>query len=115
MPEINGLKSGRSPQLKCVFFVPDSHKEIVKNAMFASGAGGLGDYDCCSWETLGTGQFRPKNSARPFIGDLDSLCFVSEWRVEMLVPKEKKTNVISALIESHPYEHPAYELLLLAE
>ena len=95
--------------------MPDSHKEIVKNAMFASGAGRLGDYDCCSWETSGTGQFRPKSNSRPFIGNLDSLCFVPEWRVEMLVPKDKKNAIIKALLESHPYEQPAYELLLLVE
>lgn len=55
---------------KICFFVPENHVDLVKNALFEAGAGRIGDYDNCSWQTLGTGQFRPLKNSSPTIGQL---------------------------------------------
>ena len=101
--------------LKCIFFVPESHKESVKNALFAVGAGTLGNYTNCSWETKGMGQFKPQKESQPFTGSEGELTRIPEWRVEMLVKKNIKANAIDALRDSHPYEEPAFEFLNLAD
>ena len=94
-----------------VFYVPASHVEVVKGAVFAAGGGAIGDYDACCWQVLGTGQFRPGKGAKPYIGDLDSLTKVDEYRVEMVVAKASKAACVAALKASHPYEEVAYHLL----
>ena len=69
---------------KLVFFVPESHKETVKTALFSKGAGQYQGYDCCAWETLGQGQFRPLEGSQPFLGQTNEIEKVDEYRVEML-------------------------------
>lgn len=96
--------------LKLVFFVPESHKEIVKKAVFSQGAGRFDGYDCCSWETLGEGQFKPLLGSQPFIGEQDKVEKVAEYRVEMICTMDNVNAVLQALIHSHPYEVPAYEV-----
>jgi hypothetical protein len=95
---------------KLVFFVPDSHKEQVKTALFEQGAGQYQGYDCCAWETLGHGQFRPLVGSQPFIGQTDIVERVEEYRVEMLCQSEHIKAVLQALIANHPYDVPAYEV-----
>ena len=95
---------------KLVFFVPESHKEKVKQAVFAQGAGRYVGYDCCSWETLGSGQFKPLSGSQPFIGEQDKIEIVAEYRVEMICAADNIKAVLQALIHSHPYETPAYEV-----
>lgn len=99
--------------LKLVFFVPEQAVEEVKQAVFAQGAGKLGDYDQCAWQTLGVGQFRPLAGSRPFIGEQDVVEVVAEYRVEMLVDEALIYQVIAALKQAHPYEEPAYEVIRL--
>lgn len=94
---------------KLIFFVPESHKERVKQAVFEAGAGRFEGYDFCSWETLGNGQFRPLLGSQPFIGNHDKLEQVSEYRVEMICDDTVLKPVIKALLLAHPYERPAYE------
>ncbi|MFW5425650.1 MAG: NGG1p interacting factor NIF3 [Methylophagaceae bacterium] len=96
--------------LKLVFFVPESHKESVKDAVFEQGAGRYEGYDCCSWEILGKGQFRPLSGSQPFIGQQNETETVAEYRVEMMCSEEHIRAVLLALINSHPYETPAYEI-----
>lgn len=91
-----------------VFYVPQSYLEQVKQALFAAGAGQLGDYEHCCWQVLGQGQFRPTAAANPFIGQPGSLEQLAEWRVEMLVPASCIKAVLQALRQSHPYEEPAF-------
>lgn len=98
---------------KIVFFAPHSCKELVKTAMFAAGAGTLGNYDCCSFEVKGTGQFRPLAGSGPFIGKIDQLELVDEYRVEMLCSDAKLDAVISAMLAAHEYEEPAYDIIKL--
>ena len=90
------------------FYVPNKQCEQVKQAMFNAGAGILGNYQECSWQTLGEGQFRPLEGSQPFLGESHKLENVEEYKVEMLCDVEKIELVIQALISSHPYEVPAY-------
>lgn len=94
---------------KIVFFVPTEQKESVKEAIFNAGAGRYENYDCCSWETLGTGQFRPLEGSNPFIGSQGAVEQVEEYRVETLCKEELLDEVLKVLVEAHPYEEPAYE------
>ena len=90
------------------FFVPETHLEIVKNALFEAGAGKYKNYDCCSFEVKGIGQFRPLQGSNPFIGQKDVIEKVIEYRVEMLCMDKYLKPVLKKLIEVHPYEEPAY-------
>lgn len=96
--------------LKLVFFVPESHKEAVKNSVFEQGAGRYEGYDCCSWETLGMGQFKPLSGSQPFIGQQGTIETVAEYRIEMICSEEYIQAVLRALMNSHPYEMPAYDV-----
>lgn len=100
---------------KLAFFVPASHVEVVKAAVFAAGGGRIGDYDHCAWQTLGQGQFRPLDGSQPFLGQTGQVEVVEEWKVELVVADELIAQVVAALKQSHPYETPAYEVWRLAE
>jgi len=100
---------------KLAFFVPPSHVEQVKSAVFAAGAGRIGAYDCCAWQVLGQGQFRPLDGSQPFIGQTGQIEQVQEWKVEMAVADDLIQQAVAALKHSHPYETPAYEVWKLAE
>lgn len=91
-----------------VFYVPETEAEKVKTAVFAAGAGALGNYDQCCWQTTGTGQFRPLTGSQPFIGTPDKVEKVTETRVEMICPQGTIKAVISSLKQAHPYETPAF-------
>ncbi|MGI3131595.1 NGG1p interacting factor NIF3 [Halopseudomonas pachastrellae] len=95
---------------KLCFFVPASHVEAVKQAVFAAGAGRLGDYDCCSWQVLGEGQFRPLAGSQPFIGQQGEIERVAEYRVELLCAADCIEAAIAALRKAHPYEEPAFDV-----
>ena len=100
---------------KLCFFVPESHLEPVKQAVFAAGGGRIGDYEHCCWQVLGQGQFRPGQGADPFIGKAGELETVAEYRVELVCEDELIADVVAALKAAHPYEEPAYDVLRLAE
>ena len=101
--------------LKLIYYVPESHLEVTKQAIFAAGAGGIGDYEHCAWQVLGMGQFKPMNGANPFIGQLNTLEQVPEWRVETIVPEGQAQAVAQALKASHPYEEPAFEFIQILD
>ncbi|MBD1589921.1 NGG1p interacting factor NIF3 [Pseudomonas typographi] len=100
---------------KLCFFVPPSHLEAVKQALFAAGGGRVGAYDHCCWQVLGQGQFRPLPGSQPFIGSTGEVEYVGEWRVELVVADHLIEPAIAALKASHPYETPAYEAWRLAD
>ncbi len=89
------------------------HKEKVKEAMFAVGAGRIGNYDACSFEWTGEGQFRALEGSNPFIGQLNKVEVVKEIKVEMVVEDHLISNAIMAMKASHPYETPAYGVIKL--
>jgi len=94
---------------KIVFFVPESHAELVKRAVFQAGAGRFRGYDSACWQTTGTGQFRPLPGSEPYLGEAGRLELVPETRVETVCADEFVRPALRALVESHPYEEPAYE------
>lgn len=100
---------------KMCFFVPETHLEAVKSAVFSAGAGRIGDYDQCCWQVKGEGQFRPLAGSQPFLGKQGALEKVAEFRVELVVEKSCAKAVIQALKQAHPYEEPAYDLMALVE
>ncbi len=100
---------------KLCFFVPEDCKEEVKKAVFASGAGKIGNYDQCCFETKGRGQFRPLDGSNPAIGSLKEIEYVQEVKIEMVVSNEKISHALRALVDSHPYEEPAYDVFKCAE
>lgn len=95
---------------KLCFFVPPAQVEQVKQAVFVAGAGRIGNYDCCSWQVLGQGQFRPLLGSNPHIGQQDSLEQVEEFRVEMVCAAEHIRAAVAALRAAHPYEEPAFDV-----
>lgn len=100
---------------KLVFYVPVDQLETVKNAVFAAGAGRIGDYEHCCWQVKGSGQFRPLVGSQPFLGTVDELEVVDEFRVEMVCEDELIRNALRALLSAHPYEEPAYDVWQLAD
>jgi hypothetical protein len=99
---------------KLVFFVPESHLEQVKAAVFSAGAGQMGNYDQCCWQVLGQGQFRPLAGSSPFIGEQDRLTSLPEYRVEVICADKDIDAAVAALRLAHPYEEPVFDLWRLA-
>ncbi|RDL42778.1 NGG1p interacting factor NIF3 [Marinomonas piezotolerans] len=93
-----------------VFYVPETHLEAVKRAVFAAGAGKMGNYEHACWQVKGQGQFQPKVGATPYVGDVGRLEVVSEYRVEMVLMASCREQVVRALKLSHPYEEVAYQI-----
>ena len=100
---------------KLAFFVPPDQAESVKQAVFAAGAGCIGDYQECCWQTEGVGQFRPSAAADPFIGEAGKLETVVELRIEMVCDDPFIHAALAALKQAHPYEEPAYDVWRLAD
>lgn len=98
---------------KLIFFVPPSDLEQVKRALFAAGAGSLGNYEQCCWQTLGQGQFCAKLGASPTIGEVGKLEELEEYRVEMVCDDSHIKATIAALRLAHPYEEPAFDVFEL--
>ena len=103
------------PRYKLCVYIPDSHVDSVKQAMFDAGAGRIGDYDCCAWQVAGEGQFRPLEGSDPFLGKHGELEKVREYRVEMICAGEHLDAAIAALKLAHPYEEPAYDVIVLID
>ncbi|MFA6239207.1 MAG: NGG1p interacting factor NIF3 [Bacteriovorax sp.] len=100
---------------KISFFVPHNSAEKVKQAMFEHGAGRIGNYEQCSFETEGMGQFMPLLGANPAVGTLNELEKVAELKIEMVCNDECIRQVVNALKKNHPYEMPAYDIIKLID
>lgn len=96
-------------------YIPESHLNKVKEAMFAAGGGKIGNYDSCCWQTEGKGQFRPLENSKPYLGQIGSVKTVIEWKVEMVCADDKVAAVVDAMKKAHPYETPAYLVLSTQE
>lgn len=99
---------------KIVSYVPNDHTETVIEALSDAGAGAVGAYDRCSYQTPGTGTFRPLAGSDPFLGASGEISQVAENRVEMIMPRDRRDRVRTALLSSHPYEEPAYDITEIA-
>lgn len=95
---------------KLVVFVPQTHEEIVEEAIMRAGAGHVGNYSHCSFKTNGIGTFLPLEGSTPFIGSTDKLEHVKESRLETIMPEKTSKSVIKAMLKAHPYEEVAYDL-----
>ncbi len=98
---------------KLIVFVPVEAAGQVSEAVFAAGAGWIGNYSRCSFQAQGTGTFLPLEGAKPAIGKKGRLEKVPEIRFETIVPAEKLESVIAAMKKTHPYETPAYDVFKL--
>ena len=101
-------------QRKLVVFVPREALDTVREALFAAGAGRIGDYERCSWYTQGTGTFRGGATTRPAVGEPGREERVAELRLETVFPADRQEDVVAALRRAHPYEEPAFDVYALA-
>ncbi len=123
LAEIVGIRDGEpigdyveNPQgdnYKLVVFVPVESAGKVSNAVFAAGAGAIGNYSNCGFQVEGQGSFLPLEGARPAIGRKGKLEKVSEMRFETIVPAGKLEQVTAAMKKAHPYETPAFDIIKL--
>lgn len=117
MAQMLGLKdiAPLQPQtdltLKLVTFVPPENFHEVRMALFDAGAGKIGNYDSCSFSVQGTGTFRALDGASPHIGEIGKEHFQTEERLEVILPSWRRNAVEEALLQTHPYEEPAYEFI----
>ncbi len=100
---------------KLVVFVPAEALDAVRDALFAAGAGRIGDYERCSWYAEGTGTFCGGEATSPTLGERGREERVPELRLETVYPAEREADVVRALREAHPYEEPAFDLYPLAD
>lgn len=96
--------------VKLVTFVPTSHQEAVRSALFEAGAGQIGSYDCCSYNLIGKGTFKAGEGTNPFVGEYGKLHTEEEVRIETICPRSIISKVIKSLIAAHPYEEVAYDI-----
>ncbi|HEX6680058.1 MAG TPA: hypothetical protein VF063_05380 [Gaiellaceae bacterium] len=99
---------------KLVVFVPAEALDAVRDAIFAAGAGRIGEYERCSWYTEGTGTFFGGEATNPALGERGREEHVPELRLETVYPVDREEEVVRALREAHPYEEPAFDLYPLA-
>ncbi len=104
---------GRERLLKLAVFVPEDHVEEVRGAITAAGAGYIGNYSHCTFQTAGTGTFMPLAGTEPFIGEQGRLEYAAEYRLETIMPESAAAAVVDAMLKAHPYEEVAYDLYAL--
>ncbi|WP_244929054.1 Nif3-like dinuclear metal center hexameric protein [Nocardioides sp. W7] len=109
------LPAPAEPRDKLTTFVPLADAEAVRSALGAAGAGRIGDYDQASFSASGQGRFRPLAGANPAIGAVGEPEVVEEERIEVVLPRSRRTAVVRALLAAHPYEEPAWDLTELAD
>lgn len=107
------LSPKRSLLKKLVTFVPASHLEAVRSALFAAGAGNIGNYDQCSFMLEGTGSFRGNEQSNPVLGEKGNLSLEKETRLELIFEAVRQPAILTALKQSHPYEEIAYDVYQL--
>jgi hypothetical protein len=100
---------------KICVYVPENSVEKVKQALFDAGAGRIGNYDSCSWQTEGSGQFRPLENSNPAIGTINEIEHVREIKIELVCEDSLIKQAILAIKHSHPYEEPAFDICKLAD
>jgi dinuclear metal center YbgI/SA1388 family protein len=105
---------GEEKYVKLVVFVPRGHEDAVRTALAGAGAGHIGNYSHCTFQTEGTGTFLPLEGTNPFLGEQGRLEYASEFRLETILPESGVRRAVQAMIAAHPYEEVAYDLYPLA-
>ena len=100
----------QSNLVKIVVFVPESHADIVREALGKAGAGQLGNYTYCSFSSKGIGRFRPEEGAHPSIGKVGKFESVAEEKIEAVCERDKVVDVLRAIKAVHPYEEVALDI-----
>lgn len=100
----------QDPLKKLVVYVPVSHAEAVLTAISQAGAGWIGNYSHCTFQTRGIGTFMAQAGTNPYIGKVGELERVEEIRLETILPQSRQNAVISAMKKAHPYEEAAYDI-----
>jgi hypothetical protein len=95
---------------KLIVFVPREALDDVREALFAAGAGRIGDYERCSWYTQGTGTFLGGEGTSPSVGEAGREERVAELRLETVFPVERQDEVVAELRRAHPYEEPVFDI-----
>lgn len=98
---------------KLTVYVPRANVEDVRQALFEAGAGSIGDYDQCSYNTAGYGTFRPLAGANPAIGEVGTQERVEETKIEVVFPQHIERKVVVSMLAAHPYEEVAYNIVTL--
>ncbi len=123
LADLAGVKEERMPILKVAedrflklsTFIPEQHVEKVRRVLCQAGAGVIGKYRDCSFRSVGIGTFRGGGTTKPFLGRAGRFEEVEESRLEVRLPESRKEAVVRALLGSHPYEEPAYDLYPLLD
>lgn len=98
---------------KLVVFVPKQHAEAVRQALGNNGAGYIGNYSHCTFNSDGIGTFLPLEGTQPYIGKAGKSEKVEEVKIETIFPSERQSEIIQAMISAHPYEEVAYDVYSL--
>jgi dinuclear metal center YbgI/SA1388 family protein len=98
---------------RLITFAPHDKAEDVRKAVFAAGAGHIGKYSECSFNSEGTGTFKAEEGANPYVGDVGSRHDEKETKIEIIYPFYLETQVVNALVDSHPYEEVAYDIFTM--
>ena len=109
------LRAPADPLDKLTVYVPAGDADRLREALAAAGAGRIGDYDHASFSTPGEGRFRPLEGANPTIGAVGQVEVVGEVRIEVVLPRARRTPVVRAMLAAHPYEEPAYDVVELGD
>ncbi len=107
------LAPGNGELTKLVTFVPEAQAEVIRVALFNAGAGNIGNYDNCSFNSVGEGTFRAGKNTTPYIGEPGRLHTEKEIRIETLFPSHLTKKIVRALVLAHPYQEVAYDLFSL--
>ncbi len=112
--DIKPLKEiGSTTLAKVVVFCPNTHSDKLIETLATAGAGSIGNYSHCHFTTEGCGSFMPLEGAKPYIGKIRQKESVNEQRIEMIFPIDKKGDIVQAIMRTHPYETPAYDIYKL--
>lgn len=108
------LQAKTDALLKLITFVPKDYLDKVRSSVFEAGGGQIGEYDCCSYSSIGEGTFRANENCQPFVGNIGKTHTEPEIRLEIVLPSYLKVKVTKALLAVHPYEEPAFDFIPLA-
>jgi len=109
------VEAGGEKHLKLVVFLPKGYEDVIMEGLAQAGAGWIGNYSHCTFQTEGTGTFLPREGTNPFLGEKGKLERVAEVRLETIFPARLEQEVLRALLAVHPYEEVAYDLYPLAQ
>ncbi len=113
LENVNILQPKDHSLMKLITYVPRLHSYAVREAMFNAGAGHIGNYENCSFNIEGLGTFKANEKAQPFVGNINELHSEAEVKIEVILPEYLKFKVLQAMLKSHPYEEPAYDIIAL--